>query len=115
MPTQSRGHGTPGINPRECDMKAPVVACMGLFVVVIGVCIGWPVWVMEAPAVPQHRIAALQTRMLKIEVQRSLGEPTGRYSNVDGSESWTYSRGTWAILHVYFDRTGSLTHWVHDR
>jgi len=95
--------------------KAAFIGCFGSIAVTIGLCVGWPIWVMEAPAVPQYKMAFLRIGMLKADVQRLLGEPTGRYPQVEGFESWTYSRGTWAILHVYFEREGKMTQWVHDR
>jgi hypothetical protein len=76
--------------------------------------LAYPTWVMQAPAIPYWRMNAMKQGMDRQEVQDLLGTPTSRHADLDGSETWTYSRGTWAIFYVYFSPEGVVKEYVHD-
>lgn len=95
-------------------MKKAALMCGVVIVVAAATFLGFSFWAMNAPAVPRSKLASLQPGMSQAEVRQLLGEPGRRYTQDDGSASWAYSRGTWAILYVYFDAQGKLTQFVHD-
>ena len=98
----------------RCILKI-VAICLVAVAVAAVLFVAYPIWVMNAPAVPAWKMARLQVGMSKDQVRQLLGEPGRRDLQDDGSETWTYSRMTWAILYVDFDPQGKLAGFVHDR
>lgn len=71
-------------------------------------------WVMNAPAVPRSSLAKLRVGMTAPEVTQVLGTPDTRTAQPDGSQTWTYSRMTWAYLTVDFDANQTVVAFEHD-
>src|SRR5687768_9804760 len=67
---------TPGI-------KAGQFVCWMLFLVTAGAPCGCTVWMMEAPALPQSSMAAIQPGMTSEQVRGLLGTPKAVDSNED--------------------------------
>src|SRR5262245_31867344 len=100
-------------------MRRSIFTLIGIYLVVVAFAavlfVGFPIWVGNAPAAPLSKMSQLRSGMSQAEVRQLLGEPGSRHVYDDGSESWAYSRMTWAILYVEFDPQGKLTDFRHDR
>jgi outer membrane protein assembly factor BamE (lipoprotein component of BamABCDE complex) len=88
--------------------------CWMLFLITAGAPCGCTVWIMEAPALPQSSMAAIQPGMTSEQVRGLLGTPKAVDSNEDGSETWIYHRHTWAIFFVHFSQEGVVDETIHD-
>lgn len=87
---------------------------IGITAITVIVLVGFSFWVMNAPAVPLSKLARLHPGMSKADVQHLLGKPNSQVTHDDGSELWTYTRMTWAILYIQFNEQGELTSFDHD-
>ena len=75
---------------------------------------GLVVWVMTAPAVPRSSLVRLNAGMSAGQVTQLLGAPDSTTVDPDGSQTWTYSRMTWAYLTIDFDAGQTVTAVSHD-
>ena len=91
-----------------------LVCCISVPLLVLIAILAFPIWFMEAPAVPYSTIEAMKEGMSRTDVQSLLGEPNSIHTETDGSERWVYHRHTWAMYFVYLSPEGSVTRFAHD-
>jgi outer membrane protein assembly factor BamE (lipoprotein component of BamABCDE complex) len=99
----------------DASEEAGVVVLVALAVTVLVMIVVLPAWVMEAPAASPSKMDALRAGMTKAEVKELLGSGHSTHPMADGSESWVYTRFTWAILYVDFDASGRLVKYRQKR
>lgn len=87
---------------------------VGVPTAALSIAVALGVWCLCAPAIPHSKMKQMHSGMSTAEVTSLLGAPGGRDPGSDGSQTWRYTRMTWAIFTVDFGPDGKVVGFDHD-
>ena len=76
--------------------------------------VGIAMWTINAHAIPMSRFKELRIGMTTSNSLKVLGQPSEVHKHRDGSQTWTYERGTWCNVTLKFSSIGELEKFDHD-
>ncbi len=71
-------------------------------------------WIDQGHGASLSKLEQVRPGMTRQAVLNLLGNPTTINKGEDGSQSWFYSRATFCMVSVYFDRNGIVEQTNHD-
>ena len=69
---------------------------------------------MNAHAIPLSHFNELDGGMTAARALKVFGSPSDVHKHGDGSQTWTYDRGTWCNIKLRFSPSGQLVAYEHD-
>jgi outer membrane protein assembly factor BamE (lipoprotein component of BamABCDE complex) len=71
-------------------------------------------WVNAGHGASLSALEQVRPGMSQQAVRKVLGDPTTINKYEDFGQSWFYTRATWCMVYVYFDRDGVVERTGHD-